>query len=157
LVTLGAGSFADNIDGVNVESLGYVDHERTKILAYNAADVFVHPARVDNLPNVVMEAIACGTPVIGLPVGGVPEMVRHGQTGWLADKATSASLAETIDCALEDLAKGVSLRGGCRAVAEADYAVERQASRYIGLFASLMNGASVSARALGLHPMHMES
>ncbi len=138
LVTLGKGSLAVDTPGVTVQSLGHIDHERTKVLAYCAADILVHPAPVDNLPNVVMESIACGTPVVAFPIGGVPDMVRPGQTGWLAQEVSAISLAGALDQALTDIASGSDLRPSCRAVAEADYSVQLQAQRYLTLFSSLV-------------------
>ncbi|MCA9248777.1 MAG: glycosyltransferase, partial [Planctomycetales bacterium] len=80
---------------------------------------------------------ACGTPTVGLKVGGVPELVRPGLTGWLVDEISSASLAKTIDQALTDVAAGGDLRDTCRAVAEAEYSVEMQVERYLALFSDL--------------------
>jgi len=140
VLTLGDGAAPPAIEGVDVRPLGYIDHERTKMLAYNAADVFVHPAPVDNLPNVVVEAIACGTPVIAFPTGGLPELVQRGQTGWLAADNSASSLATAIEEALVDLAAGEDLRERCRAVAERDYSIERQVREYLGVFGSLVGG-----------------
>ena len=137
LVTLGAGRLELDAPGLRTVPLGYVDHERTKVLAYSAADLLVHPAPVDNLPNVVMEAMACGTPAVGFPVGGVPDMVRPGITGWLATAVTPQALAVALDAALADLADGRNLRDSCRSVAEAEYSDSLQARRYLELFESL--------------------
>ena len=106
-------------------------------LAYNAADLFIHPALVDNLPNVVMEAIACGIPVVGFPIGGVPDMVRPVQTGWLASEVSPEGLARAIDIALNDVKQGLDLRHSCRAVAEAEYSAGLQAQHYLSLYQSL--------------------
>jgi len=138
VITLGTGGLGFELPGIHLHQLGYIDHERTKVLAYSAADIFVHPALLDNLPNVVMEAIACGTPVVGFPVGGVPEMVNPGSTGWLMDEVSPEALARTLDVALDDLDRGVDLRERCRAQAEAEYDVSIQAKRYLELFRSLM-------------------
>jgi glycosyltransferase involved in cell wall biosynthesis len=138
LITLGKGSLALERPGVHLHQLGYIDHEHTKVLAYSAADLFVHPALLDNLPNVVIEAVACGTPVVGFPVGGVVEMVHPGITGWLADEVSPKALARTLDLALDDLDRGVNLGRSCRAQAEAEYDLSIQAKRYRELFLSLM-------------------
>jgi len=124
------------VEGVEERALGHVDEERV-VLAYNAADVLVHPALADNLPNVVLEAMACGTPCVGFPVGGMPEMVRVGRTGWLAGDVTAQALAEALDEALTAIERGVDLHSSCRAVAEAEYAASIQAQRYLRLFESL--------------------
>jgi glycosyltransferase involved in cell wall biosynthesis len=137
LVTLGSGRLNLESDGQHVHALGFVDHERTKVLAYSAADLFVHAAPVDNLPNVVMEAIACGTPVVGFSIGGVPDMVRPGETGWLAQEVTGGALAAAIDIALDDVQRSVDLRPSCRAIAESEYSDDLQAQRYVALFQSL--------------------
>jgi glycosyltransferase involved in cell wall biosynthesis len=138
LITLGKGRLAFEQPGVHLHQLGYIDHERTKVLAYSAADLFVHPALLDNLPNVVMESVACGTPVVGFPVGGVVEMVHPGITGWLTDEVSPKALARTLDMALDDLDRGVNLRESCRAQTEAEYDVSIQAKRYRELFLSLI-------------------
>jgi glycosyltransferase involved in cell wall biosynthesis len=140
IITLGSGHPGFQAEGIHVHELGYVDHERTRVLAYSAADLFVHPAPVDNLPNVVMEALACGTPVAGFAIGGVPDMVRPGRTGWLCDSVSSKALADTLEEALEDLDQGVNLRDSCRAVAEAEYDSSLQARHYVALFQSLIDG-----------------
>jgi glycosyltransferase involved in cell wall biosynthesis len=136
LLLLGEGPLAIRDPEITVHALGYVDHDRTKVLAYNAADVSVHPAPVDNLPNTVLEALACGTPVIGLPIGGVPEMVRPGKTGWLADAATAEALAAALAQALDDVVSGIDMRQSCRQVADDEYSQDLQASRYVHLFES---------------------
>jgi glycosyltransferase involved in cell wall biosynthesis len=137
LITLGSGSINTDIDGIHVCQLGYIDHERSKVLAYSAADVFVHPSRADNLPSTVMESIACGTPVVSFNVGGTPEMVRPGETGWLANEANASALAATLDQVCGEIAAGSNLRNACRAVAETEYGDVLQARRYISLFQSM--------------------
>jgi len=138
LITLGSGSMKVDIDGIRVCQLGYIDHERSKALAYSATDVLVHPSQADNLPNTVMESIACGTPVVSFNMGGTPEMVRPGETGWLAKEVTATALAATLDLACGEIAGGNNLRNACRAVAEAEYGDQLQVSRYISLFESLI-------------------
>lgn len=137
VLTLGRGTIALDTEGADVRSLGHIDLERARVLAYNAADLFVHPAPVDNLPNVVLEAIACGTPVVAFPIGGIPDMVRPNHTGWLTDEVSARGLAATLDRALFDLRTGIDLRVACRSTAEAEYSAELQVSRYVELFQSL--------------------
>jgi glycosyltransferase involved in cell wall biosynthesis len=134
LLTLGVGQLPFVAEGVRVYPLDYIDHERTRVLVYNAADVFVHPAPVDNFPNVVIEAFACGTPVLGFPIGGVPEMVRPYKTGWLANELSSQALAVALEAVLDEVKHGVNLSDSCRAVAETEYGDDLQARRYLSLF-----------------------
>lgn len=63
---------------------------------YRAADVLAMPTLMDNLPNTIAEAMACGTPVVGFNVGGLPQMIDHGTNGRLADYKDAASLARHL-------------------------------------------------------------
>ena len=139
LVTLGRchPEFPFQANGLHVHHLGYVDDERIKALAYSMSDVLIHPAPVDNLPNTIMEAIACGTPVVGFATGGVSDMIRPGQTGWLTYEISGEALAKTIDKALDDIHRGMNLRISCRSIAEAEYDSFLQARRYSDLFESM--------------------
>ena len=66
---LGDGELRDTLDSVpNVEPRGKISHERIEHY-YQAADLFVHPSRIDGLPNVLLEATACGTPSIARDIG----------------------------------------------------------------------------------------
>lgn len=76
--------------------LGSIADERLMALLYNAADGFVLPSRQDNLPNVIIESLCCGTPVISFATGGIPDMVTDGQNGVLAPMVTADSLAEAL-------------------------------------------------------------
>ena len=77
-------------------------HERRSVLQFLArARVAVVPSRWENFPNVCIEAMSSGLPVIASREGGMVEMIRDGQTGWLARKAGSEGLAEALRRALE--------------------------------------------------------
>jgi glycosyltransferase involved in cell wall biosynthesis len=142
VLTLGTGHLRFEAEGIHIHPLGFVDHVRTKVLAYCAADVFVHPALVDNLPNVVLESIACGTPVVGFAIGGLPDMIRPGRTGWLVEEVSSRAFSDALETVLKDLNRGVDMRLSCRATAEAEYDVDLQAQRYVELCHSLCDGIS---------------
>lgn len=87
---------------LNVHSLGLVGDELLLRIAYSAADFTFHPAPVDNLPNTVIESLACGTPVLAFPTGGLPDMVVPGKTGWLAEDLSSASIKREMENVLSD-------------------------------------------------------
>jgi glycosyltransferase involved in cell wall biosynthesis len=109
------------------------------VLALSAADILVHCALADNLPNVIMEAFACGTPALGFRVGGVPEMIREGETGWLAPAGSPEALSRALADALKDLQRdSARFSVACRRTAEKEYSLDRQAAAYEALFESLL-------------------
>lgn len=79
-----------------VYTLSYIRNEADLVSMYSAVDLFVTPSLQDNLPNTIMEAMACGVPCVGFNVGGIPEMIDHTQNGYVADYKNSKDLAEGI-------------------------------------------------------------
>ena len=81
--------------GENVKFLGYISEEE-KYSYYKAADVCAIPSRLENEPIVLLEAMACGTPVVASNVGGIPFMVENGKNGFLFDSENVEELADKI-------------------------------------------------------------
>ena len=87
--------------GISTHVLGNIRDERLLAACYNAADVFVIPSLEDNLPNTVLESMACETPVVAFETGGIPEMVSHLQTGLLVKRKDANALAEQLQWIIE--------------------------------------------------------
>lgn len=83
-------------DNVRTVAIGQVSDTTKMAALYAAADAFVTPSLQDNLPNTIMEAMACGTPCVGFNVGGIPEMIDHEENGYVAEYKNATSLAEGI-------------------------------------------------------------
>jgi glycosyltransferase involved in cell wall biosynthesis len=125
--------------GGNWRFLGPILDERMLNLCYNAADVFVLPSLADNLPNTLVEAVAAGTPSVTFDTGGCPEVVRDGETGFVARCGDSANLAACIERVLAlGPEERLALRQSCRKVAEREYALNFQAEKYARLFEDLL-------------------
>lgn len=77
--------------------LGTIHNEEHLAKCYSAADAFLTASLEDNLPNTVMESLACATPVIAFKTGGIPDMVKHQYNGYLADYQSAEDLANGIE------------------------------------------------------------
>jgi glycosyltransferase involved in cell wall biosynthesis len=139
LLTFGSGGEAmAAAAGMAVMDLGYVSNDRFKAIAYSAADIFVFPTRADNLPLVLQESMACGTPMVSFNIGGVPDLVRPGVTGYLAQPENSEDLCQRLIQLLEDQSLRQQMARNCRAIALQEYPIELQAKRYIDLYKNLL-------------------
>jgi len=135
LLTVGAqGSIGEQLRGFEQIHLGNLADETTLNRAYNAADVYVSPTLADNLPLVVMESLAAGTPVAAFDVGGVPEMIHHMKTGYLARYQDAADLARGMRTLLDDDEQRTRMGQQCRAFAQENYDLDLQARRYVELY-----------------------
>ncbi len=117
-----------------VHALGLVQEQRELVQIYGAADVFAIPSLEDNLPNTVMESLACGTPVAGFATGGIPEMVGHLQEGFIAPQGDSGALAEGIFEVLEGKTLLETYREAARRKVEAHYANTVVARQYMQVY-----------------------
>lgn len=135
----GGGEIAQHLDIPTLE-LGFVSGDRFKAMAYSAADLFVFPTRADNLPLMLQESIACGVPIVSFQVGGVPDLVRPGVTGYLAAPESVEDFAQGIENLLGDRSLREQLSQNCRAIALTEYPLELQAKRYIELYRHIMQG-----------------
>lgn len=134
IVVFGA-SRGDLDCGFPVHYLGTLQDDLTLALAYSAADVFVAPSIQDNLPNTVLEAIACETPVVAFNIGGMPDLIESGQTGYLAKPFDTDDLARGIRWVLTT---DQPLGQQTRQVAEQRFSLTTQAYAYRDLFESLL-------------------
>lgn len=120
----------------NIIELGPINDERLMSVAFTAADVFVIPSLMDNLPNTVIESLMCGTPVIGFPTGGITEMVQRGVNGLLANEISVNALNETLNDFLITI--DTFDRDRIRRDAIRKYDLKVQAKSYIHLFENIL-------------------
>jgi glycosyltransferase involved in cell wall biosynthesis len=124
--------------GLPVHYLGRLHDDLSMAICYNAADVFIAPSRQDNLPNTVMEAMACGTPCAAFDVGGMPDMIEHMGTGYLARPFDVEELARGVSHLLESPAREEMMQNA-RLKAETEFGLEVAAGRYRQLYERILS------------------
>jgi glycosyltransferase involved in cell wall biosynthesis/SAM-dependent methyltransferase len=125
--------------GIRTGTLGHVDGAEQTALVYNAADAVLVTSLEDNAPNVICEAAGCGVPVIAFAAGGIPEMVKHRETGRLAPVGDVEALADGVrwlDAVRHD--RALSLR--CRAFALEQWNPAARAAEYAALYRDVLRG-----------------
>lgn len=96
ILLLGNAKMSDCNLPYSLTYLGYLHDDISLSLAYNAASVTIIPSIEDNLPNVALESLFCGCPVVGFKSGGLPEIVTNNKTGYIADEFSPQSLFRAI-------------------------------------------------------------
>jgi glycosyltransferase involved in cell wall biosynthesis len=119
-------------DNHKVYSLGTVIDERVMSIVYNAADLFVIPSLMDNLPNTALESVCCGTPVIGFDIGGIPDIIEDRVNGLLVKKLCHEHLAKALHDGINNIEKFNNKNISKSAVDK--YQLQIQAYRYMELF-----------------------
>lgn len=118
--------------------LGYISDERKLVDIYNSSDVFVIPSLDENLPNTIMEAMACGVPSVGFKVGGIPEMIVHQKNGYLAKYKDADDLANGIHWVLDEANKE-ELSANCIQKVMANYSQRSVAMKYIEVYNQVLS------------------
>ena len=117
--------------------LGYINDERRIVDIYQAADVFVLPSLSENLPNTIMEAMACGLPCVGFRVGGIPEEIDHKRNGYVAEYRNASDLAHGIRWVLTSVHREELVESCVRKVSH-NYSQQSVALRYAEVYQQAM-------------------
>lgn len=135
VLAIGKGKVPD-VGDFKILYLGEIKLPLEMAECYGTADVFILPSREDNLPNVMLESFACGTPLVGFSIGGIAEHTIENVTGILADEMTSVSLANTIEKFYQTKNNYKNLV--VRKYAEENFNLKRQADSYIAVYEKVL-------------------
>ena len=116
-----------------VYALDYISNEKELVNVYNAVDLYVTPSLEENLPNTIMEAMACGIPCVGFNVGGIPEMIDHLHNGYVADYKSAEDFANGIHWTLSE-SEYQSLSEEARRKVTSSYSESTIAKKYIEVY-----------------------
>jgi glycosyltransferase involved in cell wall biosynthesis len=122
------------IEGIPVRSYGPIATDEELISLYRAADLFVLPSLQENLPNTVMEAMACGTPCAAFDVGGVSDLISHRENGFVARVSNERELAEGITWLMADSDRCAILGCEARKTIESGFDIGLVSERYLKLY-----------------------
>ncbi|NEX15675.1 MAG: hypothetical protein C1943_03290 [Halochromatium sp.] len=147
LLTGGGGTeMRDALRGFDYAATGYIRDEPLLALHYACADAFLFPSRADNLPNAVLESMACGTPVITYRTGGIPEMVTHGEDGWLAEPGDAQGLIAGVSTMIGDIRLCRALGQAARARAVTEFSPAAFLQSHLRLYSALLRDGSGAQR-----------
>jgi glycosyltransferase involved in cell wall biosynthesis len=139
LVVFGSSQPQDSPQfGFPVHYIGQLHDDISLAILYAAADVFIAPSLQDNLPNTVMESLACGTPCVAFRVGGIPDLIEHQKNGYLAEPFVIEDLTKGISWILADQERYRQLVVNARQKIVEDFSLRLQVERYLSLYQDLI-------------------
>ncbi len=136
LLSVGNGKPEINIDSPHFH-LGHISNERLLSLVYSAADIYLIPSLQDNLPNTVLEAMACGTPTVGFESGGIADMIQSGLNGYLVRPKDTGKMIDIIENLVSNNSDRLQMTSACRKIAVDNYADIECARQYLNFYKTL--------------------
>jgi len=121
-----------------IHGVGYLDTAEALARFYSACDLVVVPSREDNQPQIGLEAMACGRPVVAFDAGGIREYVIPNQTGYLADRGDEMGLARQIERMVADDRGRKRMGRQARRLLETQFEIGAQTTRYVELYQQLL-------------------
>jgi glycosyltransferase involved in cell wall biosynthesis len=143
LVVFGSNPERDEqLHGLPAFHKGQMNDDVSLALLYAACDVFVAPSRQDNLPNTVVEALACGLPCVAFGIGGLPDLIEHGRNGYLAKPFEAQDLARGIAWCLDGQGqRWQTLCESARRFASEHLDLAQQTARHVALYRDILETA----------------
>ena len=124
------------LNHIPTTDLGMLNDQQLRA-AYRASSVMVTPSLSENLSNIIMESLSCGTPVVGFDIGGNSDLIEHKRNGYLADPYNPEELAAGIVWCLDNNTSG-KLSRNARKKVEENYSMERVGEKYVDLYNELI-------------------
>jgi glycosyltransferase involved in cell wall biosynthesis len=147
-LALGDDGSDRRIGPVQLSFIPYISSAGAFAQYLQAADVYVHCARADTFPNSVIEALACGSPVVASAVGGIPEQVEDNKTGFLVPSEDACNMARRLETLLSDVDLRRKMGAAAAETARLKFDVHRQASTYLRWYESISQSQQALARAI---------
>lgn len=141
ILTIGNGNLnlLENYNKFNIFNAGFVKDEEMMVTCFSAADLFIFPTKADNLPNVLIESIACGTAAITFNVGGCGEIIKNDYNGCLIHPFDLKLFADKTMEILNKKEKLFEFSKNARKFCEENFSIEMMCDNYYNLFDSIIN------------------
>lgn len=135
---LGGLGEKDSIKGIR--NISYISDENTLAKYYSAADVLIYPSIADNCPLTVLEAQACGLPIVSFTTGGIPELIEHKKSGYIAEYKNFDDMIKGLDFILNlDQNEYETMRARSIEIVKNKFSIDLMVDNYINLYEEIIN------------------
>jgi len=137
-VALGEEGPTEHVGTAQIRHIAYQQDPRDVSRYYAASDVYLHASRADTFPNVTLEAMACGVPVIATAIGGIPEQIEDARTGFLVPPGNAEVMAQRIEQTLTDKALRQRMSGTAASTVRDRFDLNRQVTEYLDWYQEIV-------------------
>ena len=141
VIFLAVGDSGDSfkLGNISAKYVGYIDDQKVMARYYQASDVYLHPSRGDNFPNAVLEALACGVPVVATAVGGIVEQIVHDTNGYLVPRDDFVGIANYINKIISDPDLHSRLSDNCVKTFSHKYTLEYMVKEFLEFYEYILD------------------
>lgn len=141
VIALGEEGVTEQLGQVQIRYIPPVSNRELVAAYYQSADVYVHASHADTFPTSIIEAMACGIPVVATAVGGIPEQVVDGQTGILVAQGDGNAMASAIEKILANPVLQKQMGDAGAQIAKEKYSQELQTRHYLDWYQEILSAA----------------
>lgn len=141
LIVVGEKGDPISLDNGEIRFVGHQRDQRTMARYYQAADVYVHAAKSDTFPNTILEALACGLPVVATAVDGIPEQIEEGRSGFLVPSGDAEALAGRVLQLLLNDALRATMGAMAADIAACSFTVQKQVQAYLNWYERILSSS----------------
>ena len=138
-IALGEDSTEEKIGNTDIRFVPFQKEPERVAEYYQASDIYLHAAKADTFPTTILEALACGTPVIGTSVGGIPEQIEDGKTGYLVSPGNASEMATKIQNLLDNETLYDKMCQNAADSAKTRFSLERMSKDYLDLYRVMLS------------------
>lgn len=145
LLVVGEKGEPISFDNGEIRFVAYQRDQKAMARYYQAADLYVHAAKSDTFPNTVLEALACGLPVIATAVDGIPEQIDDGQSGYLVPSGDAETMSSRVLQLLHNDALRASMGVKAADIAARFFTVRQQVQTYLDWYEQILSASRIES------------
>ena len=143
-ISIGYAKNFMKIGNITIRSLPFEMDAHKIARYYAAADLYLHAAKAENCPLVILEALSCGTPVIATAVGGIPELIEDGVTGYLVPSGDYEAMAKYICSIMDNNDQLIKMKQVAYETAKRRFSLQKMVSAYQSFYEEILTTANMS-------------
>ena len=138
VIALGEEGEEEVFGSINIRYVAPVSNRQTVSTYYQASDIYIHASHVDTFPTSILEAMACGLPVVATAVGGISEQIDHGVTGVLVPAGASVAMAQAIESLFNNPQFRTDMGKAAAIKAQKEFSLALQTQRYLDWYQEIL-------------------